>query len=102
MALRGTISKEFVTKKILETFEGSFTHDKEIRIRCMEDGAEVQIKVSLTAAKTNVEAGSDTAIPGVAAATATKAPPQEYVPPSDAEKLAVEAMVKKFRDGSST
>ena len=32
MALKGSISKEIVTKKILETFEGSFQYEKEIRI----------------------------------------------------------------------
>ena len=53
---RGTESKSYITKKILETFEGSFLYNdgKEIRIPLKEDGEIVQIKVTLTCAKTNV------------------------------------------------
>lgn len=102
MALKGTISKELVTKKILETFEGSFVHDKEIRIRCMEDGAEVQIKVTLTAAKVNVEAGSDVAIPGAVAAPTQAPPPSSYVAPDETEKKAVEDLIKKMQAGNVT
>lgn len=57
MAAKGAISKEKITAKILETFEGAFINDKEIRIPCIEDGAEVQIKVTLTCAKINVCSG---------------------------------------------
>lgn len=101
MALKGAISKELVTKKILETFEGSFLNDKEIRIRCIEDGAEVQIKVTLTAAKTNVEAGSDIALPGTNAAPIQAPPPSSYVPPNDEEKAAVAALIKRMQNGTS-
>ena len=52
---RGATAKAEITKKILEIFEGSFLNDKEIRIPFDEDGDEVQIKVTLTAAKVNVE-----------------------------------------------
>ena len=61
---RGAVSKETVANTILATFPGAFKYEKEIRIPIMEDGEIVQIKVTLTAAKTNVEAGGDTAIPG--------------------------------------
>ena len=61
---RGAASKEAIIAKILETFEGAFKYDKEIRIPMNEDGELVQIKVTLTCAKTNVESGGDTAIPG--------------------------------------
>lgn len=54
MAIKGQKAKQEVTQKILETFNGSFLYEKEIRIPCIEDGAEVQIKVTLTAAKANV------------------------------------------------
>ena len=70
MAARGTESKEFITQKILETFEGSFKYDKEIRIPVLENGETVQIKVTLTAAKVNVENGGGVAVP-TAAASAT-------------------------------
>ena len=62
---RGAVSKEKIIKKILDTFEGSFLYDKEIRIPVTEDGELIQIKVTLTAAKTNVESGDDVKIPGI-------------------------------------
>lgn len=71
MAAKGSQAKQDITNKLLETFEGSFLYNdgKEIRIPAMEDGMEVQIKVTLTCAKTNVNAGDDTAIPGSKAAS---------------------------------
>lgn len=62
---RGSISKEKITKTILDTFAGSFLYDKEIRIPCQEEGELIQIKVTLTAAKTNVESGDDIKVPGI-------------------------------------
>ena len=76
MAAKGSISKEIIVQKILDTFDGAFKFDKEIRIPMIEDGAEVQIKVTLTCAKTNVESGMDTAIPGTTAAAAATATPK--------------------------
>ena len=64
MAARGSIAKEEITNKILAQFPGSFKFDKEIRVPVMENGELVQIKITLTAAKVNVENGGDTAIPG--------------------------------------
>lgn len=61
---RGSVSKETVANKILAAFPGAFKYDKEIRIPIVEEGETIQIKVTLTAAKTNVEAGGDTAVPG--------------------------------------
>lgn len=53
---KGSLAKEQITKKILETFENSFIYnDKEIRIPWIEDGQEVQIKFSLVCAKENIE-----------------------------------------------
>lgn len=60
---KGAISKQKIIEKILSTFENSFLYDKEIRIPMEEDNAEVQIKVTLTCAKTNVAAGNDAAVP---------------------------------------
>ena len=61
---KGQESKNIITQKILDTFEGAFQYDKEIRIPIMENGELVQIKVTLTAAKTNVEQGGENAVPG--------------------------------------
>ena len=55
MAVRGSRAKADITQKILETFEGSFTYEKEIRIPYVEDGVEGQIKLVLTASKNMVE-----------------------------------------------
>ncbi len=53
---RGTEAKEYITNKLLEVFEGAFLNEngKEIRIPYTEDGEDLEIKVSLTCAKTNV------------------------------------------------
>ena len=66
MAARGTEAKKEITEKILETFSGSFLYDngKEIRIPMVENGENIQIKVNLVCAKTNVDNGGDTIIPG--------------------------------------
>ena len=69
---RGAESKQIITKKILETFEGSFLYDKEIRIPIQENGETIQIKCVLTAAKVNVEnAGSPSGDSIVATAAPT-------------------------------
>lgn len=52
--MRGQISKELITRVILTIFPNSFIDGKDIRIPAMEDGEEVQIKLALTASKTNV------------------------------------------------
>ena len=58
MAAKGSQAKTEITNKILEVFSGAFVVDgKEIRIPCVENGEVVQIKVALTCAKTNIDAG---------------------------------------------
>lgn len=63
---RGAIAKKQVIDKLLSTFDGSFLYNdgKEVRIPIMEEGELIQIKVALTAAKENVEQGSENALPG--------------------------------------
>lgn len=60
MAARGAGEKQIVIDKILEIFPDAFVYGKDIRVPV----GEVQIKVSLTCAKDNVEPGEDQAIPG--------------------------------------
>lgn len=89
MAIKGAIAKQEVTKKMLETFEGSFLNEKEIRIPWMEDGSPVQIKVTLTAAKTLVNADGEEVIPGNAATSSQEeldAPKMESIETSAEEK----------------
>lgn len=72
---KGTTSKKIITDKLVEVFEGAFLYNdgKEVRIPMIEDGEEVQIKVTLTAAKTAVTPGDDVALPGITATTNTDA-----------------------------
>ena len=55
---RGAVSKQAVIDKILETFQGSFIYGKELRVPMVEDGEQVEIKVTLACAKTNVGDGA--------------------------------------------
>lgn len=63
---KGQEAKSIISKKILETFEGAFLYNdgKEIRIPIKENGENIQIKVTLTAAKENVSIGDDNLLPG--------------------------------------
>lgn len=48
---KGTQSKDIITKKLLETFKGAFLDGRVVRVPMIEDEGEVQIKITLTAAK---------------------------------------------------
>lgn len=96
---KGAASKELVAKKILETFQGAFEYGKELRIPLTEGGEQVQIKVTLTCAKENVECGADNAIPGDFPAPKMTAPTPERtapVQPSESEKQAVADLLKSL------
>ena len=64
---RGQEEKLIVINKIKEVFPEAFEYDKTIRIPV----GDIQIKVTLTAAKDNVEPGGDAAVPGVKATKVT-------------------------------
>ncbi len=89
MAARGAQAKEIITKKILEIFNGAFIFDKLIRIPIEEDGEDVQIKVTLTAAKDNVDGG-------VTMATTPTEVNSELIPPSAEEMKMAEDFVKSM------
>ena len=72
---RGQEEKLIVINKIKEVFPEAFEYDKTIRIPI----GDVQIKVTLTAAKDNVEPGGDMAVPGVKATKVTIAEGAEPV-----------------------
>ena len=94
---KGSVSKEQITAKILETFPGAFKYDKELRIPMMEDGNEVQIKVALTCAKTNVERGGDTALPGGTVSTVVPtSAPSALAEPTAEEKERVSNLLSKL------
>lgn len=69
---KGTQAKADITAKILEVFPNSFINDKEIRIPMKEDGADIQIKVTLTAAKDLVIQGNTVSQEDVTVAAAPK------------------------------
>ena len=105
---RGTESKSYITKKILETFEGSFLYNdgKEIRIPLREDGEIVQIKVTLTCAKTNVSTEDSTPVefkttPAANASNElnfedTPAPSPAEINATPEEKANIARLVEKF------
>ena len=98
---KGAQAKSEVMKKILSSFEGSFTHNdaKEIRIPIYEAGELVQIKCVLTCAKENVEVGADNAIPGDFPAPKMTAPtPEKTTPvqPTEDEKQKIAALLKSL------
>ena len=61
---KGAESKNIITDKILEVFEGAFIYDKNIIIPMIENGDNIQIKIALTCSKNMVEPGDDNALPG--------------------------------------
>lgn len=96
---KGAKAKQEVFKKILEVFPDSFLYNdgKEVRINTIEDGNEVQIKVTLTAAKVAVEGGK-----GAIAANGDDAPAElpweEKVPeaPSAEEQERLKKLLDKL------
>lgn len=96
MAIRGAVAKQEVINKILEVFPNAFIYDKTVRIPTMEDGQEIQIKLTLTAAKDLVAPDTDKAVP---AATSTPKQPTgvvlaETIQPTSEEKANVERFLK--------
>lgn len=57
MAIRGAAAKDYVTKKIQETFGPDFLGivDKKLYINVKENGENLQIAISLTCPKENLE-----------------------------------------------
>ena len=97
MAAKGSVSKEQITAKILETFPGAFQYDKEIRIPMVENSENLQIKVALTCAKVNVERGGDTALPGdTVSAVAPTSTPSALAEPTAEEKERVSNLLSKL------
>ena len=100
---RGAAAKEEIINRLLNTFEGSFKFDKEIRIPMMENGEEVQIKVTLTCAKVNVDRGSDTVLPGVlqtkdkpTVGSISNATDSSLIEPTAEEKANVKALMERL------
>ena len=96
MAARGSVVKEQVAQKILEVFPGSFVNEKEIRVPMTENGELIQIKVTLIAAKTNVESPFDESA-GTVTSTPTETKPVVIVTePSADEKAKVADLLARL------
>jgi len=98
---KGAVAKEAIFQKMLNVFEGSFmwNGNKELRIPFNEEGTEVQIKVTLTAAKDNVypEGVGEVHAPTVSEWHARDTdinPTSTLVEPTEEEKHNVEALLK--------
>ena len=98
MAVKGAQLKNEITQKILSTFAGSFLYNdgKEIRINGTEDGLPVQIKVTLTCAKTPVESESIIAVSAEEDAPVVVS--NEKVPnePTEEEKARLDRLLKSL------
>lgn len=98
---RGALAKEIVFNKILETFEGSFMYNggKECRIPIDENGISIQIKVTLTAAKDNVNPTGEVieraaAVPKEEGAPSNFPAPKKRAEVTEEEKANVESLLK--------
>ena len=95
MAIKGSIAKEEIIKRMMEVFEDSFMNDKTLIIPMMENGEEVQIKLTLTASKTNIPHSNGKAeIPTTVAAGMSN--PVEVVEPTEEEKQRVVDLINKL------
>lgn len=95
---KGSESKNVVTNKILEMFEGAFIYGKEIRIPMTENGERVEIKVALTCAKVNVGGGNEGSMENEAPASAFPSAPisNEITQPTEEEKKNIQELMSKL------
>ena len=96
---KGQKSKIDIQNKILEIFPKAFIYNKEIRIPIIEDSEEIQIKVTLTAAKENVYSGQDNVTPGTTAEMnfeSNKQVEQKIIEPTQEEKDNVKKLMETF------
>lgn len=104
MAARGTESKNKIFKALQDIYPNAFWEDegKILRVPLDENGNRVEIKVSLTAAKSNL--GGEDAVSAFAAAPISNVPVENntYLPnpinyePTDEEKANIEVMLKSL------
>ena len=91
---RGAESKEIITNKILQVFEGSFVYGKEIRVPLQENGERVEIKVTLTCAKENV--GGDSAFAAPQGETSQVAQVSAPAAPTEQEKANIADLMSRL------
>lgn len=100
---KGSLAKEQIFTKMLEVFEGSFMYNsgKELRIPWDEGNGEIQIKVALTCAKSNVDPTGEE-VPKGAAVVKEEGPvtgfpePKKIIEPSEEEKENLKDLLKSL------
>ena len=95
MAIKGSIAKEEIIKRMMEVFEDSFMNDKTLIIPMMENGEEVQIKLTLTASKTNIPHSNGKAEIPITVAVGMPNP-VEVIEPTEEEKQRVVDLINKL------
>lgn len=97
MAAKGSILKGEIAEKILKTFPGSFLYNdgKEIRINGVENGVEIQIKVTLTAAKEAVS-NSISKIESEGTVDSSLLPSETITEPTEDEQIRLQNLLKKL------
>ena len=99
---KGAIAKKEIMQKIIEMFPGSFLYnnDKEVRINSTEEGNPVQIKITLTCAKTPVEDENGIFETNNSNAIEFKdtSKPQDIVEPTEEEKANLKALLDNLSD----
>lgn len=100
---KGAIAKKEIMQKIIEMFPGSFLYnnDKEVRINSTEEGNPVQIKITLTCAKTPVE--NENGIFEINNSNVIEfkddtPKPQDIVEPTEEEKANLKTLLNIFPD----
>lgn len=97
IAAKGAISKEIIINEIIKTFEGSFLNGKELRIPMVENGEQIEIKVTLTCAKNLVGAGVAGSKSPVGEASATPQVQAEILDcPTEEEKQNLEMFIQNL------
>lgn len=93
MAARGTAEKEFITAKIMEVFPDAFINGKELRIPIVNGVDEIQIKVTLTAAKDNMAHNYNSTATNPIETSAEPAQP-DLTGPDEQEKQSVVSLLE--------
>lgn len=93
---RGAWSKGIVKDKILKMFEGSFENGTELRVPMIENGERVEIKITLTCAKTNVGDAAVASTSGSESAASSGTAPAVAAEPTEEEKKNVNDFLSKL------
>lgn len=96
---RGAEAKEAITKKLLEIYgNDAAVFDKVLRIRMMENGEPVEIKITLTAAKDNLMTGGSVKASEPITSNEAIVPETTSNKPTDEEIAQIDSYIKQLSD----